>query len=150
MTEPSEGLPKTKVGDTEITAHAARSFEQLDSLNANRFDPLPLSARDLPEPAPYVKERLFSRKVIIGWAAATLLVWFAISFIAPIVVETVRAEIESRMIPPTGNTAGQHPDVAPGHPVPAPPDAAPVVAPPAEPLAPVAPVQPVKPPAPKK
>ncbi len=139
MTESSEGPPKTRVGDTEMTTAAERSFEQLDSLNANQFDPLPPSTADLPEPVPYVKERLFSRTVIIGWAVATLIAWFAISFIAPIVVETVRTEIESKMVPPASNTAGQHPEVAPTHPVPMAPAAEPAVAPPAEPVTPPVP-----------
>lgn len=142
MTEPSEGLPKTKAGDTEITSRAAQSFEQLDSLNANRFDELPPSIHDLPEPVPYKKERLFSRKVIIGWAAATLVVWFAITFIVPAVLETVRDEIKSRMQAPTSNTAA--PVVAPV------PDVAPVVAPTAKPAEPAKPAPPAKPAAPAK
>ena len=141
MTEPSEGLPKARMGDTEITARAERSFDQLESLNANRFDEVPPSIQDLPEPVPYKKERLFSRKVIIGWAAATLVVWFAITFIAPVIFETVRAEIESRMEPPTSNTA---------IPAPAEPLPAPVVAPPAEPLPPLKPLPPAKAPEAKK
>ncbi|MEO8575301.1 MAG: hypothetical protein ABI556_01310 [Gemmatimonadales bacterium] len=146
MTEPSEGLPKTKVGETEITARSARSFEQLDSLNANRFDELPQAIHDSPERVPYKKERLFSRKVIIGWAAATLIVWFAITFIAPAVFETVKQEIVSRMQAPTSNTAIPAP-VEPVAPVPA---VEPVLAPVAEPASPAKPAPHAKPAPPAK
>lgn len=138
MTEPSEGLPKTRAVDPEMPTGVVQSLDQLDSLNANRLEPLPPDFDALPEPPPYRKERLFSRKVMIGWAVATLLLWFAITFITPIIVETVRAEIESRMVPPTTNTAVPAPVVEP---------VAPVVV---EPAVPELPVKPVKPPAPKK
>jgi hypothetical protein len=137
MTEPSEGLPRTRPVEPEMPTGVVRSLDQLDSLNANRLDPLPPDFDELPEPPPYKKERLFSRKVMIGWAVATLLVWFAISFITPIVVETVRTEIESRMEPPT-TTAIPAPVVEPVPPVTA------------EPVVPAEPTQPAKPPAPKK
>lgn len=136
--EPSEGLPRTRARDPEMPTGVVRSLDQLDSLNANRLDPLTADFEALPEPPPYKKERLFSRKVMIGWAVATLLVWFAISFITPIVVETVRAEVESRMEPPTDNTAIPAPVVEP---------VAPVIA---EPAVPAEPPQPAKPAPPKK
>ncbi len=138
MTEPGHGLPKTRVDDTETTSAASRSLEQLDSLNANRLEPLPPQLEELPGPAPYQKERLFSRKVLIGWAAVTLVLWFVITFIVPEVVQTVKSEIESRMEPPRSNTAA--PVVAP----------VPVIVEPVAPVTPVEPPQPPKPVAPKK
>ena len=138
MTEPSEGLPRTRPVEPEMPTGVVRSLDQLDSLNANRLDQLPPDFNELPEPPPYKKERLFSRKVLIGWAVATLLVWFAISFITPIIVETVRAEVESRMEPPTTPTAIPAPVAEPVAPV----EALPGV--------PAGPPQPAKPPAPKK
>ena len=138
MTEPREGLPETRVGDTETTSGASRSFEQLDSLNANRLEPLPPQLEELPANAPYPKERLFSRKVMIFWAAVTLILWFAITFIFPEVVRTVKGEIESRMEPPRSNTAA---------PAPAP---IPVTVEPVAPVPPVEPPQPAKPLAPRK
>ena len=137
MTEPGEGRPETRAVDPGIPTGVVRSLDQLDSLNANQLEPLPPGFDELPAPPPYKKERLFSRRVMIGWAVATLLIWFAITFITPIIVEEVRAEIESRMVPPTTNTAVPAPVVEP-------------VAPIAEPVVPVEPAQPVKPPAPKK
>lgn len=138
MTEPSEGLPRTRPVEPEMPTGVVRSLDQLDSLNANRLDQLPPDFNEPLEPPPYKKERLFSRKVMIGWAVATLLVWFAISFITPIIVETVRAEIESKMEPPTTNTAIPAPAVEPVAPV----EAVPGV--------PAEPPQPAKPPAPRK
>jgi len=136
MTEPGEGLPQKQPVTPEMPTGVMRSIEQLDSLNANRLEPLPPYSEPLPEAPPYKKERLFSRKVMIGWAAATLLIWFALSFVTPIIVESVKAEIMSRVEPPTTNTAT--PVVEPIAPLPS------------EPVAPAAPPEPAKPPAPKK
>lgn len=138
MTKPGEGLPQKQPVTPEVPTGVMRSIEQLDALNANRLEPLPPETEPLPEAPPYKKERLFSRKVMIGWAAATLLIWFALSFITPIIAETVKAEIMSRMEPPTTNTA------IPVEPVPAIPGE------PVTPAEPAPPPEPAKPPAPKK
>ena len=115
MTEPGEGIPQKQPVTPEMPTGVIRSIEQLDALNANRLEPLPPVLEPLPEAPPYKKDRLFSRKVMIGWAVATLLVWFALTFITPIIAETVKAEIMSRMEPPTTNTAT--PVVAPVPPI---------------------------------
>ena len=136
MTESGEGLPQKQPAAPEMPTGVMRSIEQLDALNANRLE-LPPVSEPLPEAPPYRKERLFSRKVMIGWAAATLLVWFALTFITPIIAETVKAEIMSRMEPPTTNTA-----IPVVEPVPAAPPIPGEAAAPAEPVTPPEPATP--------
>ena len=51
------------------------------------------------EPAPVVEqERLFSRRVLFGWALATLLVVFAITVILPMVVPLVRDSVTASVM----------------------------------------------------
>lgn len=134
MTDPREAQPKPLAADPEITG-VMRSMDQLDSLNANPLEPLP-SADEFGLEAPlYKREPLFSRKVMIAWAAATLVLYFWVTFIVPIVIETVKAEIVSRMEPPIIKTA-------------APPVIAPVPETPA--VLPAEPAAPAKPPEPRK
>jgi hypothetical protein len=54
-------------------------------------------------PAPYVREPLFSKRVMIGWAIGTLLVWFGLTVIAPAVVESIKQAVVSSG-PPDGTT----------------------------------------------
>ena len=62
---------------------------QLDSYDRGELvPPEPPSAAD-----PYKKEPLFSKKVLIGWSLATLIVWFTLSFIVPPVVQSIREAI---------------------------------------------------------
>lgn len=64
-----------------------------------------------PEPSPaakaYEKEPLFSKKVLIGWSLATLIVWFTLSFVVPAVVESVKEAIVTNVGEPEKNTAGE-------------------------------------------
>ena len=46
-----------------------------------------------PAPAPYVKEPLFNKKVMLMWAAGAALVWFAVSFVLPIAFESAKVAI---------------------------------------------------------
>lgn len=50
-----------------------------------------------PEPSPaaeaYRKEPLFSKKVLLGWGMATLIVWFTLSFIVPSIVQSIKTAI---------------------------------------------------------
>ena len=63
--------------------------------------------------APAVQqERLFSRKVLIGWASAAFIIWFLLRVISPIAMETVKRVVISRF-PPTHNTARLPPPSAP-------------------------------------
>ena len=63
--------------------------------------------------APVVQdERLFSRKVLIGWASAAFVIWFLLRVIAPIAMERVKRVVISRF-PPTHNTAPMAPPSAP-------------------------------------
>jgi hypothetical protein len=66
---------------------------RLDSLGANQ--PAPIENAYAGDP--YVKEPLFSKKVIAGWAGATLIVWFMLSFIVPAVKQSVKSAIVSSM-----------------------------------------------------
>ena len=95
---------------------------------ATRLDNLPPPPADLiPTEEPYVKEPLFSKKVMAAWALVALAVWFAFTFIAPEVIQAIKAEIIESARPPATPT-----------PVPEPP----------EPPAPVEPVSPAGPVAP--
>jgi len=109
---------------TEPTREASR---------ADELDPLPPAPADLmPTETPYVKEPLFSKKVMAAWAIIALLVWFAFTFIVPEIVQAVKAEIVRSSEPRTTNTS-----------IPEPPD-------PPEPVEPAEPAEPVAPaPAPR-
>ena len=55
----------------------------------------------------YRKEPLFSKKVMIGWGLATLIVWFTLSFVVPAVVESVKTAIVSNIGEPEKTPAGE-------------------------------------------
>ncbi len=55
-------------------------------------DSNPLEEIPAKEP-PYVKEPLFSKKVLIGWALGTLVVWFGFTVIVPAIVQSVKSAI---------------------------------------------------------
>lgn len=67
-----------------------------------------------PGPPPYVREPLFSKKVLAGWAIGTLMVWFAITVVVPEIVRSVKSEIRMRMAEPGMNTAGEKVIETPG------------------------------------
>jgi hypothetical protein len=56
-----------------------------------------------PEPAPYVKEPLFSRRVMIGWAIGTLVVWFGLTVIVPAVIQSIKGAVVGT-VPTDGTT----------------------------------------------
>lgn len=115
MSEPTSGPQSRQVRDAELTTGVMRGMDQLDSLNAG-VEPHSVDLIDEFPPQPYVKERLFSRKVLVGWAAATLIVWFVLTMIFPVVLETVGDEIRSNMTEPQTNTGA--PVIDPMPPVP--------------------------------
>lgn len=80
-----------KHGETEFEMN--RAMRNVDYLGGASLE----SIDDTPPPA-YVREPLFSRKVIIGWATATLVAWFAISFIAPVILESIKTAVKSSMV----------------------------------------------------
>src|SRR5215203_4408527 len=94
MSEPTRGPQSQQVRDAELTTGVMRGMEQLDSLNAG-LEPYPMEPLNTVPPAPYKKERLFSRKVLFGWAAATLIVWFLLTMIFPAVIGSVQTAIVS-------------------------------------------------------
>jgi hypothetical protein len=70
---------------------------ELDSrLQETRLD-VPLDYGEIepsePAPAPYVKEPLFNKKVMLVWAVGAALVWFAFSFVLPIAFESAKSAI---------------------------------------------------------
>ncbi len=45
--------------------------------------------------SPVMKERLFSRKVLVGWAALTLALYFGVRLVTTVIKDSVRASIAS-------------------------------------------------------
>ena len=90
---------RTRVEHEIATTGVMRGVEQIDSFAARPVAPA--------EPEPYVREPLFSKKVLFGWAFATLAVWFALSFVVPEIIETIRTEIASRVEPAGRGPAGE-------------------------------------------
>jgi hypothetical protein len=72
-------------------------------------EPLPPAPQETPEQIPvdtssaYVKEPLFSKRVLIGWAVGTLVVWFGLTVIVPAVVQSIKAAVVSS-VPEDGDT----------------------------------------------
>ena len=58
-------------------------------------DPAPFEQAPAADPVVYKKEPLFSRRVLIGWALGTLVVWFGLTVIVPAIVESVKTAIVS-------------------------------------------------------
>ncbi len=58
-------------------------------------DPYASRAYLAPEDEPVVvhQERLFPRKVLVGWSLAALIFWFLITYLAPIVRDTVKESV---------------------------------------------------------
>ena len=56
-------------------------------------EPAALEPVAAPDPATYKKEPLFSKRVMIGWALGTLVVWFGLTVIVPAIVESVKTAI---------------------------------------------------------
>lgn len=119
------------------------------------FDDAPLES----ERVPYVREPVFNKMTMAGWAIAALTVWFLTTMILPVVVKSVKESIVRSLDgPPGANSNGKVTIVRDGHTVTitrgdkptvkvSTPEAAP--APVAEPVAKETPVPPA-PPKPKK
>jgi hypothetical protein len=116
-------------------AEAARRFDPAWS-NEYGHDAYPVPQSD--EPVLH-RERLFSRKVLFGWALATFLLWFSIRFIVPSVLESVKQNVITSVRESTPTTDA--PVITPALPaLPAEPGPAALPAVPASPAAPNAPV----------
>jgi hypothetical protein len=59
--------------------------------------------RDVNPPAP--RERLFSRRVLVGWAAITIALYFGVRVIGPVVMESIRESVASHA--PRGKVQSQ-------------------------------------------
>ncbi len=55
-------------------------------------------------PADYVREPLFSRRVMIAWATGAFVLWFGVTFIVPEIVSSIKAEIRESVREPGTNT----------------------------------------------
>ncbi len=56
------------------------------------------------EQTPYVREPLFSKKVLFGWGIATLFVWIAVTSIVPRIVDEIKVAIAENVAPTRENT----------------------------------------------
>lgn len=72
----------------------------ITSRHREAWPPAPIE----PAPPAYVKEPLFSKKVLAGWAIGTLIVWFTITVVAPEIVRAAKSEIRVRRVEPGMNT----------------------------------------------
>lgn len=127
----------TRLSDEEKARQAIREqadeITRLDALLSDQYghEPYPVAQ---PADSAIRRERLFSRKVLFGWAFAALVVVFVVRMVLPIAFETAKESIISSMKESTGNTSVP-PIVASALPA---PNAAPTA--PAAPTADVAPV----------
>lgn len=55
--------------------------------------------RSVAPPTPVRKERLFSRKVLIGWALLTLAAYFGLRLVTTVVKDSVREAVAARSVP---------------------------------------------------
>jgi hypothetical protein len=79
-----------RVAEPALTTGVMRGVDRIDSLGAS---PVP-AGEPADEPAPYKKEPLFSKKVLIGWATATLIIWFGLTVIIPEIFRSIKVGIE--------------------------------------------------------
>lgn len=103
MTDPTNEGREQKLDHATMPTGILRDVRQLGGLEG-RIAPAPESQ---PSESPYVKEPLFSRKVLIGWAAGALVVWLIFTFIAPIVIESVKAGVLASIEQPALNNAAK-------------------------------------------
>ena len=89
------------VDEATMTTGVLRGVQQLESLAP---PPVANTGTTAPDQPAYRKEPLFSKKVLFGWAFATLAIWFAFSFIVPAVVTAVKNEVLTHMTPGTSRT----------------------------------------------
>src|SRR5687767_10122518 len=82
-----------RVPETALVTGVMRGADRIDSLGAS-----PVAAGDpAAEPARYKKEPLFSKKVLIGWATATLIIWFGLTVIVPEIFRSIKVGIEESL-----------------------------------------------------
>jgi hypothetical protein len=107
MTDPRH-VPAAPGNSAEptVTTGIARGMNQLEDLE-NRL-PQPTEAE-----LAYAKEPLFSKKVLVAWAAAALAVWMAFNIVVPVIKETIRAAVVEGIEEPGSNTATKRVIVTP-------------------------------------
>lgn len=79
MQNPHERAADTRMRETSLTP--------ADSLDPDSLEPL------VDTPPAYVKEPLFNKKVMLAWALGAAAVWFAVSVILPMAMETAKTSI---------------------------------------------------------
>lgn len=68
-------------------------------------DPHPVAAEPAAAASTYVKEPVFSKRVMLSWALGTLVAWFALTVVVPAVVSSVVAAVKSSITAgPAGTT----------------------------------------------
>ena len=92
MENSHERAAETRLRDTGLIP--------LDSIDQAGLEPLPDA------PPIYVKEPLFNKKVMAAWALGALAVWFAVSIIVPIVVESTRTAVREAVKEAATNSDG--------------------------------------------
>ena len=70
---------------------AETRWRETGLVESNMLGRNPLEPID--DPAPYVKEPLFNKKVMAAWALGALALWFAVSMIVPIARDAARTSI---------------------------------------------------------
>ena len=76
--------PGERESETRLHEAALPPFESFEDASLEPVDPASLA---------YKKEPLFNKKVMLAWAIGAALVWFAVSFVLPIAVESAKSAI---------------------------------------------------------
>src|SRR5687768_550357 len=100
MTYPRDESTEPKLGKETMTT-GLQGLQQIEGLSG-QLAPMPEE-----ESPVYVKEPLFSKKVMFAWATGAFIVWFAFSFIVPEIVEEVKSSIVSSMEQSGSNSGTQ-------------------------------------------
>ena len=79
MQNPDERELDSRLQETQLQAYQPLEYDEVEPIE--------------PEPAPYKKEPLFNKKVMLVWAVGAAIVWFAVSFVLPIAFESAKQAI---------------------------------------------------------
>ena len=81
-----------RVAETGLMTGVTRGVDRIDSLGAR-----PVANDPAAQPTPYKKDPLFSKKVLIGWATATLIIWFGLTVVVPEIFRSIKVGIEESL-----------------------------------------------------
>lgn len=107
MTQPHDHKVPSREGNgapVPPTAHQPliTGLQSATAGDWSRGEVEPLAETD----APAKKERLFPRKVLIGWALLALVAYFGVRLVGTVIKESVRQAVAARTTPATSNTRG--------------------------------------------